>query len=165
VRQLTSYTIGDKTMKRMLIVMAIAIAASFVTLGQTKTPKNNNNSVEAQLIALEKQAWEAWKNRDGSFYQSLLSEDVVGVGSQGIFNKSQTVKAISTSTCEVKSYSLDNFKLVMLDKNTAVLTYKGTQDATCDGKAEPPTVWASTVFVKRGGKWLAAFHQETPVVQ
>ncbi len=145
--------------------MVMAIAAPTLASGQAKPQKGDVSSVDAQLITLEKQAWEAWKNRDGSFYQRLLSEDVVGVGSQGIFNKSQTVKAISTSTCEVKSYSLDNFKLVMLDKNTAIFTYRGTQDAACDGKAEPPVVWASTVFVKRGGKWLAAFHQETPATQ
>jgi hypothetical protein len=161
----TNHTKGDKTMKRMLIVMAIAIAASFVTLGQTKTPKNNNNSVEAQLIALEKQADEAWRKKDGVFFQSLLSEDAVGVGSEGIFNKSQIVKAISGSRCEIKTSSMDNFKMVLLDKNTALLTYKAMQDVTCNGNTEPPTVWASTVFVKRGGKWLAAFHQETPVVQ
>ncbi len=152
-------------MKRILIIMMIAIAASSMALGQIKTPKSNNNSVEAQLIALEKQADEAWRKKDGVFFQSLLSEDAVGVGSEGIFNKSQIVKAISGSRCEIKTSSMDNFKMVLLDKNTALLTYKAIQDVTCNGKAEPATVWASTVFVKRGGKWLATFHQETPAVQ
>ena len=26
-------------------------------------------------------------------------------------------------------------------------------------------LWASTVYVKRGGKWLIAFHQEIPAAQ
>jgi hypothetical protein len=50
----------------------------------------------------------------------------------------------------------------MLNQDVAILTFSATQDATCGGAAEPSPVWASTVFVKRGGKWLAAFHQETP---
>lgn len=152
-------------MKRMLIIMVIAIAASSMALGQMKTPESNKNSVEAQLTALDKQGWEAWKNRDGGFFQSFLSEDSIGVGATGVDNKAQIIKDISGSSCEVKSYSLDNFKVVMLDKNTAILTYKGTQDATCNGKALPATVWASSIFVRRGGKWLAAFHQETPATQ
>ncbi len=152
-------------MQRMLMIMVIAITASSMALGQMKTVKSNNNSVEAELTALEKQGWEAWKNRNGGFFQSFLSEDSIGVGATGVDNKSQIVKSISGPGCEVKSYSLDNFKLVMLEKNTAILTYKAMQDATCDGKTQPATVWASSVFVKHGGKWLAAFHQETPATQ
>lgn len=152
-------------MKRIFIVMMIAIAASFITLGQTKTPKNNNNSVEAQLIALEKQAWEAWKNRNGSFYQSFLSEDSIQISANGVENKAQIIESMSDSSCEVKSYSLDNFKLVMLEKNTAILTYKAMPDAICNGKALPVTLWASSVYVKRSGKWLAAFYQDTPADQ
>ncbi len=147
------------------MIVMIAIAASSMALGQIKTPKSNNNSVEAQLIALEKKADEAWRKKDGGFYQSLLSEDAVGVGAGGTFNKSQIVKAISGSRCEIKNTSMENFKVVMLDKNTALLTYKAMQDVTCDGKTDPPVVWASTLFVKRAGKWLAAFHQETPATQ
>ena len=122
-------------MKRIFIVMMTVIAASSVALGQTKTPKNNNNSVEAQLIALEKQAWEAQKNRNGSFFQSFLSEDSIAVSATGVENKAQIIKFMSGSSCELKSYSLNNFKLVMLEKNTAILTYKLMQDAICNGKA------------------------------
>ena len=152
-------------MKKMIMIMMIAIVASSVAFGQMKTSKDTNNSVEAQLIALEKQAWEAWKNRNGSFFQSFLSDDIIHIGEAGVTDKSQLVKAISGSNCEVKSYSLDNFKLVMPEKKTAILTYNLMQDVTCNGKTEPTMIWASTVFVKRGGKWLAAFHQETPAAQ
>jgi hypothetical protein len=152
-------------MKRMLMIVMIAIAASFVAFGQMKASKDKNNSVEAQLITLEKQSWEAWKNRNGGFFQSFLSDDTVSVGNTGVGDKSQIVKATSGSDFEVKSYSLDNFKLTMLEKNTAILTYKATQDVTCNGKTELAMMWASSVFVKRSGKWLAAFHQETPAIQ
>ncbi len=107
-------------MKKILIIMMIAIAASSMALGQIKTPKSNNNSVEAQLTALEKQSWEAWKNRNGSFYQSFLSEDSIQVTATGVENKAQIIKAMSGSSCEVKSYSLDNFKTIMLDKKRAL---------------------------------------------
>jgi len=50
----------------------------------------------------------------------------------------------------------------MLNSSTALLTYKGIADGTCAGTAIPP-VWASSIWVNRGGKWSAASHQETPV--
>jgi hypothetical protein len=150
---------------KMLVIVMIVIPPSSVALGQMKTSRESNNSVEARLIALEKQAWEAWKKRNGVFFQSYLTDDAVGVRETGIVDKSQIVKAFSSGGCEVKSFSLDNFKLVMLEKKTVILIYKAMQDVTCNGKTMPAAVRASTVFVKRGGKWLAAFHQEIPAAQ
>jgi hypothetical protein len=47
----------------------------------------------------------------------------------------------------------------MLAKDTALMTYKATQDAVCNGKKSPPVQWASSLYVKRGGKWVNAFYQ------
>jgi len=151
-------------MKKIMMILMIAIAASSTVLALTKMSKDKNNSVETQIIALEKAGWEAWKNKDAKWYQTNLTEDYLLVNSEGVRNKTQTVKSIA-SECEVKSYSLDNFKFVMLDKNTALLTYTGMQDAVCNGKTMPATVRSSAVYVKRGGKWLDALYMETPTVQ
>ncbi len=148
-------------MKKIIMIMAIAIAASSVAFGQMKS---KDNSVEARLIALEKQSWEEWKNKNGNFFQTLLTDEAVNVGVGGLSNKSQIVKSTS-SDCEVKSFSVDNFKVVMLDKNVALLTYAAIQDGVCGGRTIPAKVFASSVYVKRGGKWLNAFYQETPPAQ
>jgi hypothetical protein len=149
-------------MKRSLIITVLIIATAILALGQTKSASMNSSEKEA-LIALEKQAWEAWKTKDGKFFQGLLSEESIGVGDSGVAKKATIVKDIAGSDCEVRSYSLDNYEVVMLDPNTAILTFKADQDATCKGKVVPARVWASSVYIKRGGKWLSAFHQETPV--
>lgn len=149
-------------MKRILIIMVIAIAASSIALGQTKMSKDD--TVEAQVIALEKASWEAWKNKDGKWFQAHLTEDVLHVNSGGVTNKAQIIKSVATD-CEVKSYSQDNFKFVMLDKNSALITFTGMQDGVCSGKALPSTVRASAVYVKRGGKWLNAFYMKTLAAQ
>jgi hypothetical protein len=62
----------------------------------------------------------------------------------------------------VKSYELSDIKVTFFNSDSALLTYKGTQDGTCAGKTVPPSVWASSLYVRRGGKWYAASHQETP---
>ncbi len=150
-------------MKKLIMIMAIAIAASSAAFGQMKS-KASNNSVDAQLIALEKQSWEEWKNKNGTFFQTLLTDEAVNVGVGGLSNKSQIVKS-TTSDCEIKSFSVDNFKVVMLDKDAALLTYTAMQDGVCGGRTIPAKVFASSVYVKRGGKWLNAFYQETPPAQ
>jgi len=64
--------------------------------------------------------------------------------------------------CEVKTYELSDLKVTFLNSSAAILTYKSTQDAICGGQQVPATVWSSSAYVLRGGKWLAASHQETP---
>ncbi len=140
----------------------IAIGVSSVVFGQTKMSKDSK--VETQIIALEKASWEAWKNKIGGWFQTNLTDDYLLVSSQGVENKSQIVKA-TTSDCDVKSYALDNFKFVMLNKEAALLTYTGIQDAVCSGKTLATNFNSSAVYVKRGGKWLAALYMETPKAQ
>jgi hypothetical protein len=42
-----------------------------------------------------------------------------------------------------------------------VMTYAATQDATCEGKKQTGNVFATSIWQKKGGKWLSPFHQET----
>jgi len=62
----------------------------------------------------------------------------------------------------VSSLVLLASNMTFLNSSAAILTYKSTQDAICGGQQVPATVWSSSAYVLRGGKWLAASHQETP---
>jgi len=147
--------------KRVFVTFVLVMVSSVFVIGQTNTSKNN--SLQEKLVAMEKQAWESWKTRNGGFFQTFLSEDSINVGSTGVDNKSAIVKFIGSPMCEIKSYSMDNLQMIMTDKKTAILTYKAMQDGTCDGKTLPASVWATSMYVKRSGKWVSNFHQETPV--
>ncbi len=146
-------------MKKTIMFLMIAIGISSVTFGQTKM--SNDPKVEAQIVALEKAGWEAWKNKNASWFQANLADEALQVGGAGVLNKSQIVKTAGTD-CEVRSFSLDNFKFLMLDKNSALITFTGMQDGVCGGKTIPAKVYSTSVYVKRGGKWLNALYTETP---
>jgi hypothetical protein len=148
-------------MKKIMMILMIAIGVSSVAFGQTKMSKDSK--VEAQIIALEKAGWEAWKNKDAKWFQANQTDDALSVHADGVTDKAQGIKDLPN--CEVKSVGLDNFKFLMLDKNSALITFLGSQDAVCGGKVQPSTVRASSVYVRRGGKWLNAFYTEIPVVQ
>ncbi len=149
-------------MKKIIMILMIAIGVSSVAFGQTKMSKDSK--IEAQIIALEKAGWEAWKNKNAAWFQTNLTEDFLMVNSDGVEDKAQVVKSTPTD-CEVKSFSLDNFKFVMLTKDSAMMTYTAMQDAVCNGKTIPAQVRASVNYVRRGGKWLEAFYMETPTVK
>jgi hypothetical protein len=123
-------------------------------------PAMSKAQIQKTLIATEKKLWEAWKNKDPKPFKAWVAADSIGISDQGTQNKAALLKEMAAGGCEVKSYELSEFKLTMIDSDAAVLTYKGTSDGTCGG--EPiKAAWASTTFVRRGGKWLSLTHQET----
>jgi hypothetical protein len=158
-------------MKRYLPLAALLLLAfasvSFAqpTPSASPSPKPkpvmSKARIQKTLIAAETKLWEAFKNKDPKPFKATLTADSVGVGEMGVESKADLLKEIVSGGCDIKSFSLSDFKLTTVDGNAAVLTYKGVSEGTCGGKAIP-TVWASTVYVRRGGKWLAVAHQETP---
>jgi len=75
--------------------------------------------------------------------------------------KQQILKTMVDPGCTVNSFSLSDFSCLWLDKNTTVMTYTATQDATCSGKKQAGKVVATSVWQKQNGKWMSVFHQET----
>jgi len=118
--------------------------------------------IRGRIIATEKKLWEAWKNKDAKPFKANLAADSVMIGERGVAGKADIVKEMASMPCEVKSFELSDFKTTFLNSGTVLLTYKGVADGACAGTALP-AVWASSVYVNRGGRWLAASHQETPV--
>jgi hypothetical protein len=126
-------------------------------------PKPGMSRAQSQkvIIATERKLWEAWKNKDIKPFKANLAADAIMIGDMGVANKTTAVKDLESMACDVKSYELSDLKVTFLNSSAALLTYKATQDATCGGTQTPPAIWASSAYVMRGGKWLAASHQET----
>ena len=159
-------------MKRHLPLAAILIVAfASLCLAQEaqpssapkpRAPRVTKAQLLKQLSAMETKLWDAWKNKDPKPFDMHLAADSVIVGEQGVSGKSTVAKDITSMPCEVKSFTLTDWKLSRVNANTALLTYKGAADGTCMGTAIP-TTWSSSLWVRRKGTWQAVFHQETPM--
>lgn len=147
-------------MKRTLsiIVPALILIAGLTAIAEP----TDEAAVKEQLVKLEKQSWEAWKNRDGKFFQDFLADDHVEVTFGGVISKKDVVPFVGSSACTVKSYKLDHFEMKMFDKNTALLTYWEEQDTVCQNQVPSPC-WVSSLYIKRGDKWLNVFYQQTAI--
>ncbi len=146
-------------MKRILILTLLMVLTASLSLGQ----KMDKGAIKEKLTAMEKQAWDAWKNHDADFFKGYLADEALLVGASGVMNKEQMIKGMDEASCEVRSVSQEDFQLVM-SGDTAILTYKAHQDATCDEYVLPTPVWATSVYVKRGEQWLSLLYQETPAM-
>ena len=149
-------------MKRTISFITVATALLLVSSVSASPESSDVAAIKEQLIKLEKQSWEAWKNRDGKFFQDFLSDDHVEVGFGGVSNKAEIVSFVGSPVCTVKSYQLDQFELKMLDKNTALLTYREAQDTVCHNQVPSPC-WVSSLYMKRGDRWRNVLYQQTEI--
>ncbi|MDQ2870937.1 MAG: nuclear transport factor 2 family protein [Acidobacteriota bacterium] len=144
-----------------ILLASSTVSAQTPPAGIASPAPTELDALRDSLVAMEKKSWEAWKNRDGRFFQDFLSEDHVEVGFGGVIGKAQVVAGVGSPVCVVKSYAVDRFRLTALDANTAVLTYYADQDTLCGGHPVPSPVWATSLYVRRGGRWWNALYQQT----
>ena len=152
----------------LFVFASIAFGQPAAQATASPSPKPKPAMSKAQILkklsASETKLWEAFKNKDPKPFKTTLAPDAFALDENGVETKDNTVKMIASMPCEIKSYTLSDWKLTMINSTTALLTYKGKADGTRAGQAVP-TVWCSTVYVNRGGKWLALFHQESATKQ
>ena len=118
-------------------------------------------AIGQKAILNEKLAWEKFKEKDVKGFDKLMADDLVDFDAAGgIYTKPALLELIPDY--EVTDYSLEHFKAIVLDENSAIVIYKATVIGTYKGErltAKPMNV--SSTWIKRHGDWQIVFHQET----
>jgi hypothetical protein len=65
-----------------------------------------------------------------------------------------------------KDVVFSDWKFLAIDKDAAVIIYKVSYTGTANGQTIPPqSLYASTAWINRNGKWLAIYHQDCEVLK
>lgn len=175
-----------KTITICVLTAALAalMAACGAPAGNTGTNANANANINSNanmakpmaaaptkdaLFAMEKQANGAWIKGDTKFFDGFLSDKFVEYADGKRMAKADVTKMIADSKCDIKTWSLEDPQMAMIDADTAVISYKGNFDGTClDDKGKqmkvPSPVRAASVYIRNGDKWQGAFHGENPII-
>ena len=167
------------------ITFVVLLAAALMVLAAcggpaANTGANNANTASTKpaaaaptttaLMALEKQANEAYVKGESKFFDGMLNDKFVVLTNDGQrMDKATTVKMIAGVKCDIKSMDLTEPAMSMIDADTYALSYKATWDGTCngpDGKPMkvPSPIRSASVWVRSGDKWQAVFHGENLIV-
>ena len=115
-----------------------------------------------ELLDLEREAWEALST-DGAtaqaFYDRVLADDVLMLLPGGMVIDDRATVVSSMEHAAWQSYELSDEHVVPLGDEAAVVGYRAT--ATRDD--EPYTALFNSTWVRQGGEWKLAVHQQTPV--
>lgn len=117
------------------------------------------------LMAIEKRLWTAWSKKDGEPFKKALDANAVQIvaGTAPLVGRDAIVKAITAQSCELRSFKFDDSVLHRLGRDAVAVSYTATQDATCEGKALPPKLRATSIYLKKQGRWMQRYYQETPI--
>jgi hypothetical protein len=118
-------------------------------------------TLEEQLLQIERQLW----TNNAELYEDHLLEDAVLVfGETGPIGRDVAVTAIRQENAEGRRWikaELHDIAVRRLAEDAALLIYRA--EARWLGADSDISVYASSVYVRRGGEWKLAFHQQTPI--
>lgn len=144
---------------RRISVTALGFALLFSGLPLCS---QTNAGVEKALEAKEQAGWQGWKDHTSKPFEAMTPDDVINIADGTVVRgRQQVLQEMASSGCDVNSFSLSGFSFMWLDRDTVLMTYTATQDATCSGKKQPEKVIAASLWQKKNGKWVSPFHQET----
>ena len=168
-------------MKKALSFLLAAAAMLLAACGApaTNTGANNTNTNRTKpvaaaptvdaLMALDRQANEAYAKGDSKFFEEMLSDKFVILGGGQRMDKATTVGMIAGVNCDIKSMDLTEPAMSMIDADTYAVSYKANWDGTCNGPDGKPVklpspVRSASIWVRSGDKWQSVFHGENLIV-
>jgi hypothetical protein len=142
-------------MKKTLSISLALVAG--LALGADPPDDSVAKELEQAITALN----EAFRDRDAGKASALMAEDHLAVTPYYGGPLDRAGQLATISDLRVTEYKAGKKQVSPLGKDTVLVTYPLVLKGTFKGKAIPPRSYASAVWVRRDGKWLERFYQET----
>lgn len=123
----------------------------------------NTKAVEKELVELERQYWQALKDRDYETAQRLTDDGGIVTGPQGVgtIDKQTLVTMMEQAPYTIDDFKLDpDMKVRVLGDDIAVVAYKVHEKLTVEGKPVTFDAADTSTWIRRGGSWVCAVHTE-----
>lgn len=117
-----------------------------------------NKSPLDQFLALETQVWEALTKGDAKADAALLTPDFLGVYPSGFAGRTDHSGQLDAGPV-MQTYQLDQARLIVIAPDSVLLSYRASY-RRAGGDNE--VMFISSLWQKRGRRWLNSFSQDTP---
>lgn len=111
------------------------------------------------ILKREQATWETIQKKSYKAFADLLTADFIAIDNTGMAGGADTLKAVTEMI--LNDFSLEDVRVRTISNGVALITYKVKITGSYQGKECTRTIYAASVWVKQGGKWLCAYNQET----
>ena len=123
-----------------------------------------NDNVKKELLDLERQYWQAIKDKDADTAVRLSDEPCIVTGAQGVgkLDRKALAGMLAKAPYTLHSFEIsDDAQVQLLRDDVAVLAYKVHEELTVDGKPVKLDAADASTWVRRNGQWRCALHTES----
>jgi hypothetical protein len=137
------------------------IAAAFALI---LAPAAAPPGLTGELLAVERSFYEGWKAKSVAPFEAGLGEGAIAFGSFGAIDRKAQIdgQVRANAACTVNAFSLEAPASVPVSPDAAVLYYRLVQDADCGGAKAPSPSFNTSVYARRGGRWVNVFRTFAP---
>ncbi|MFL5616838.1 MAG: DUF4440 domain-containing protein [Gemmatimonadaceae bacterium] len=123
-------------------------------------------TVSNAVVAQEQSIYDAIAKSDTVAFNKALGRDFVYVDENGAMRWSLSRTSTILAECGLGTgWTMDHPMTTEIGTDLVVLTYSASGKAECKGKPAPSPVNAMSVWQRRGGRWVAVAHSETPAAK
>ena len=130
--------------------LAVTVWFATIALSLAATPDKD------AIMAKEKAAWQAFKDKKADDFKKLVDTGFRGVYAEGIVNL--TEELADMQKWDMKSFAISDFASYSDEPDVVVTTYTVTIQGTVNGKDVSGTYNCGTVWKSEKDVWLALFH-------
>jgi ketosteroid isomerase-like protein len=142
----------------MRLLTRFALAVALVTAAAPARAEDATKDIEKAITALN----DAFKVGDAALIKALETDDHLSVT---IWGGTQTREESLKTLPDLKlsAYTPAKMKITVMGPDAALVTYQLELKGTYKGKDVPAKNFASAVWVRKSGKWMEHYYQETPL--
>ena len=140
-------------MKRMAIAVSMTLFVFGIAVRAQTQARPKSESVEQELIRLERESNDAWLRRDVEAYARLLADDYIETGPDGdMATKAEELALVKSTETTITSAAADDFR-VRVYGDAAVVTFRLTFKKPVDGKETTGRERFTNTWIRRDGRW------------
>ena len=149
----------------LLLPLALLLGPTRAQTPHKSAGGGATTSVQLELVRTETGFFEAWKNKDQTYFREHMPENGIFWSDNGTVSRDQQLAAqqASAKTCTVEGYGLSDFGALPLATGAYLLTYKADQYSTCNGEKVPIHMNGSSIYILKAGRWQAIYRAEVPL--
>ena len=121
------------------------------------------NATKDEIIALEKDYWDAMKRKDGKRASQLSGKVSLTTGARGVTSipKDKMGKMTEEGDWRLESYEFEDVEVITPAPDVAIIAYKVTQKVTMGGKPQELQAADSSTWIRGADGWECHAHSET----
>jgi ketosteroid isomerase-like protein len=143
----------------MRIAKACAALVTVLLVFAAIARSAENAELQKQIAAKESQGLDDLKSGNYDDFASLTADDAIFMDSRGSASKTEVMN--NTRNFRLKDYTMTDVRMVRVSGSAGVLLYELSETGASHGKDFTAKVNVSSLWAKRGGRWLCLFSQET----